>query len=65
MGFLSEVIVLRLSDKETFIGNSWAREDGSFEAFWYEKGGQRVTKFFDAKGIQTGAWKEYKLRFRG
>ena len=65
MGFLSEVIVQRLSDKETFLGNSWTREDGSLEAFWYEKGGQRTTKFFDAKGIQSGLWKEYKLRIRG
>lgn len=65
MGFLSEVIVLRLSDKETFIGNSWTGSDGSLEVFWYEKGGQRTTKFFDSKGIQTGTWKEYKLRFRG
>ena len=63
MGILSEVTVVRLSDNQTFLGNSWTREDGSFEAFWYE-GKERITLFFDSKGFQLGAWKKYKLRVK-
>ena len=63
MGIFSEVVVVRLSDNESFMGNSWTREDGSFEAFWYE-GGERLTLFFNSNGEQTGAWKKYKLRVK-
>ena len=63
MGIFSEVIVVRLSDEETFEGNSWTREDGSFEAFWWE-GRERITLFFDSTGTQLGAWKKYKLRVK-
>ena len=64
MGVLSEVVIMRLSDKETFLGHCWAHEDGSFEAFWYEAQ-NRVTLFFECDGTQKGAWKKYKLRLRG
>ena len=64
MGILSEVLIVRLADSETFIGHCWASGDGRFEAFWYE-GTERTTMFFDCNGIQQGAWKKYRLKFKG
>ena len=64
MGILSEVVVTRTYDNVSFKGHSWTREDGSFEAFWYEDG-NRLTMFFDCNGLQKGAWKKYRIQFRG
>lgn len=63
MGVLSEVNIVRLCDGKVFDGHSWAREDGSFEAFWFESG-NRINLFFDCNGDQQGAWKKYKLEFK-
>ncbi len=61
MGILSEATVSRLDSGEKFSAHSWLREDGSFEAFWYENG-IRVCFFFQCDGKQMGLWKQYKLQ---
>lgn len=56
--------ILRLGDQSIFKGYSWAREDGSFEAFWYEAG-NRITLMFDSRGKQKGAWSQYRMQLKG
>jgi len=61
MGVLSEVTVIRLDNSEAYPAHSWLRDDGTFEAFWYENG-VRLCFFFQCDGQQIGLWKQYKLR---
>lgn len=60
MGSLSECKICKLDNSVCYKGYLWARDDGTLEAFWHEAG-LRVTRFFDAKGKQLGAWKQYAL----
>ena len=63
MGTLQEVTVVRHSDKVPFSGHAWLREDGSFEAWWYENG-IRHTYPFDLNGRQLGHFKRYTIQLR-
>jgi len=60
MGVLTEAVVVRLDSSDQHKAHSWLRDDGSFEAFWYEDG-VRVCFMFDTAGNQLGLWRQYKL----
>ncbi len=60
MGILAEAVVKRLDGAHEYKAHSWLRDDGTFEAFWYE-GGVRVCYAFDHDGKQLGMWRQYKL----
>ena len=60
MGVLTEAVVIRVDTGQKYKALSWLRDDGSFEAFWYEDG-VRVTFFFQCNGKQVGMWKQYEL----
>ena len=60
MGILAEAVVERLDGSNRHDAHSWLRDDGSFEAFWYENG-VRVCYMFGPNGQQLGVWKQYRL----
>ena len=62
MGILQECMIHRLDGSDSFKGHSWAREDGTLEAFWYEEG-NRITHFFYANGQPMGFWNKYRIQF--
>jgi hypothetical protein len=59
MGLLQECSISN-SEGVKFKGYAWTREDGTFEAFWYE-GGNRVTQFFNSNGKPLGFFNSYRL----
>ena len=64
MGTIQIADVIRLKDGVKIECYAWTREDGSFEAFWYEDS-IRMDLFFDSEGYQLIPWmKKYQLVLR-
>ena len=63
MGLLRECKVVSLSNDQVFNGHAWTCDDGTFEAFWNERG-NRITQFFNSNGEPLGFFNKYKIAFK-